>query len=135
MVLFIMLHMLNCEFTHPRLGPVRIEGIPEDIAKLLFELDLLHEMNGSNDAASVAGKRLINKEARAKTSKRQRVLKSMEHLARKGILEPGIAQILKIYSETYPGEDRNHIDQVLRDLANKTDLVTRTRWGRFRLNN
>jgi len=57
----------------------------------------------------------------------------MEELARGGADAVKLGQILALYQQTFPGEDTRHLDQVVRDLANKTDMVESPRRGCYRL--
>ncbi len=46
---------------------------------------------------------------------------------------PSLDDIREKHAELYPEENTTNLDQVVRDLANKTDLVERCERGTFRL--
>ncbi|MBO1322431.1 hypothetical protein [Acanthopleuribacter pedis] len=44
-----------------------------------------------------------------------------------------MAQIVAVFRDTYGPEHMHNLEQVVRDLANKTDKLERTEFGGFRL--
>ena len=70
---------------------------------------------------------------RGKPNRRKLVLETMRHLKENGNPTPGLEEIKTTFAALYPDEDIRHLDQVVRDLANKTGLVERHQWGTFKL--
>ena len=68
-----------------------------------------------------------------KRNRRDIILEIFHLLHEEGLETVSLDQIRQRYQESYPEEDQQHLDQVIRDLANKTDLVAREGRGRFRL--
>ena len=67
------------------------------------------------------------------TNRRQRVLMVMRDLQGPGGSPIALGQIVDRYQQTYPEEDVRHLDQVVRDLANKTGMVESPKRGCYRL--
>ncbi|CAM2070634.1 hypothetical protein SCOR_34985 [Sulfidibacter corallicola] len=70
---------------------------------------------------------------RGQVNRRQLVLDTLATLKRRGIENPRLDDITRCYRELFPEADMNHLGQIVRDLANKTDKVERLQWGVFRL--
>ncbi len=68
-----------------------------------------------------------------KPNRRHMVLSALQKLASIGNKTPTLDDIRTCYSELFPMEPVKHLDQVVRDLTNKTDWVERLEWGTFRL--
>ena len=65
--------------------------------------------------------------------RRERVLEAMGSLWHQGHAILRLDRIRQEVERLFPGEDEVHLDQVVRDLANKTELVERCDRGSFRL--
>ena len=57
----------------------------------------------------------------------------MAALRDQGIVAPKIAEIVDMATNLFPQSDPKNLDQVVRDLANRTDTVQRLQWGCFGL--
>jgi len=125
--------MITLEITHSLLGHTLISGTPEEISNLLKLLEVSSNFDTSKNKIAAIDSRSHPKHAPKKVSKRQGVLNVMRILRDMGVDAPKTAQILEIYEKTYPGQDSTHMAQVLRDLANKTNLIVRESWGCFKL--
>jgi hypothetical protein len=66
-------------------------------------------------------------------SKRTRILEVLASLRDEGELAPGTPIIISRFKRMFPEENASNLDQVLRDLVNKTDRVRRAKWGCFSL--
>ena len=66
-------------------------------------------------------------------TRRERVLEVIRELSGPDHTALALEQILAEVMRRFPDTERRYLDQVVRDLANKTDLVTRTDWGTFSL--
>jgi len=127
--------MLSLEFEHPILGSSVLQGTPCELSEFLLSFtgklvdNSQLQLNLSSNKTTISDPRTPIK----KPTKRQSVLNTMKVLRNMGVFAPKTAQILEIYKQTYPDMDSSNIDQVLRDLANKTELVQRAEWGSFTL--
>ena len=70
---------------------------------------------------------------RGKVNRRHNVLLVMKQLLKMGDESPDLETIRRSYGGQFPLEDQRNIDQVVRDMANKTDLLERHGRGQFRL--
>ncbi len=68
-----------------------------------------------------------------KRNRRDMILEVFEALHEEGQPLVSLADLRNKFQSLYPQEDQNHLDQVIRDLSNKTDLVVREGRGLFRL--
>lgn len=68
-----------------------------------------------------------------RTNRRFLILECLRELRERGVAEPTMPQITETFATRYPEVDRDNLEQVVRDLVNKTDKVTRLRWGVFQL--
>ena len=68
-----------------------------------------------------------------KRNRRDMILEVFRDLHDEGRETLGLDLIRTRFEDKFPEEDQQHLDQVIRDLANKTGLVTREGRGRFRL--
>jgi len=125
--------MLSLELNHSELGIIKIQGGAEETAaflKILFGSEF--QTDTINQPASPAHQ-TSNSIHHKRSSKRQCVLDSLQGLHNEGLSEPSIDQITHYFKTHFPEQDASHLDQVLRDLVNKTDLVRRPKWGCFQL--
>lgn len=65
--------------------------------------------------------------------RRHMVLQVFFNLYKNGKVMIQLGQIEEIFVQLFPGEDTQNLDQVVRDLANKTNLLERCERGTFRL--
>ncbi len=68
-----------------------------------------------------------------RTNRRFLILECLRVLRERGVAEPTMPQITETFETRYPEVNRDNLEQVVRDLVNKTDKVTRLRWGVFQL--
>lgn len=68
-----------------------------------------------------------------RTNRRFLILECLRELRERGVAEPTMPQITETFERRYPEVNRDNLEQVVRDLVNKTDKVTRLRWGVFQL--
>ncbi len=69
----------------------------------------------------------------AKTKRRTMVLDVFHHLRSRGVHTPNLGEIRECFQLLFPGEDLKNLDQVVRDLANKTDQVESGKRGEYQL--
>ena len=70
---------------------------------------------------------------RGKLNRRQMVIRVFEELERRGRERARLEEIKTCFSEMFPEENTQNLTQVVRDLANKTEIIERCEWGTFRL--
>lgn len=73
------------------------------------------------------------KPSRRLSSRRTRVLKVIHRLHQEDQERVTLKAIVEAYQRMFPSEPVQHLDQVVRDLANKTDLLEHVGRGAFRL--
>ena len=123
---------------------LEIEAEPEECAAILLSLAGAETAGSSLKTSRMAvapGSNLAvgsNPRVRGRTyggraNRRQLVLDTLEILALEGNVTPSLDEIKRCFSSHYPNERLRHLDQVVRDLANKTGLVERREWGKFQL--
>ncbi len=66
-------------------------------------------------------------------TRRDKVLEAMAKLRREGAATQTLAQIIQAFAALFPGESTRNLDQVIRDLAQKTDRVRSPRRGTYEL--
>ena len=136
---------------YPTLPVMKIDAGPEECARLLLLLGERLEgplvasgesmREGARDRPVDAGVPAAKKAARSarpyrgRTNRRQMVLDAMGALAEEGRDAPALGEIAARVKALYPMENTQNLDQVVRDLANKTDLVIRGERGMFKLSN
>lgn len=121
---------------------IELQGSPVDCAIFLNalrgELSQPIKNDTVEDAPSAAPPktRETTADRRSRTipgNRRQRVLHVLQEMAQAGEDTVRLNQITDRYGQTFPGEDLRHLDQVVRDLANKTELVESPQRGYYRL--
>jgi hypothetical protein len=124
--------MLTLKIRYPDLPEVIVEGDSHDMASLLLRLggritggDVLLSSPLPHPSRGIAASRVTNR--------RDRVIVAMGTLKESGKTILRLDAIRHQVGELFPGEEDQHLDQVVRDLANKTDLVERCDRGTFRL--
>lgn len=70
---------------------------------------------------------------RSKPSRRDMIYQAMQHLHQEGCHEADLQTITAKFQELNPDEETKNLDQVVRDMANKTDLLDRADRGTFKL--
>lgn len=99
--------------------PIAVDGTPEECARFAAALlELLHAGASPNPS-------------KPHPTRRQQVLRALAVLRERGNPTPRIADIVQAATELFPGANPKNLDQVVRDLANRTDTVRRLEWGRF----
>ena len=68
-----------------------------------------------------------------RTNRRRLILDTMRSLAEQGNTSPSLAEIKERFLQLFPEHSTDHLDQVVRDLVNKTDQLIRSRRGEFTL--
>lgn len=132
---------MKIQFVYPALvgGPIAtVEDSPENCASLLSALGgsiprrnqpepiLPTEPNRqSEEESDDDGPRRVNR--------RKLVLETLRALKQSGNDTPSLSQIHKRFQRLFPGENTENLDQVVRDIANKTNKLERLERGTFRL--
>lgn len=70
---------------------------------------------------------------RGRTNRRHLVLEVVRSLFSEGVHEPSLDEIRDHFARLYPDESQRNLDQVVRDLVNKTAYLERLENSRFRL--
>lgn len=131
----------------PRWQTIELEGSPQECASFLGALS--QNLPGSEPPVSEkeeSARSSLNiqkadiptfgKKEVAPTSpqnRRQMVLDVLGELANRGQQQPSLKTILDCCEKLYPSAEMKNLDQVVRDLANKTDLVESPQRGRYQL--
>lgn len=111
----------------PNLPEVLVEGEPAELASLLLSL-------GHGESHRETGPSMPpHPQVPLVSNRRDRVISAMGALKQTGKIILRLDAIRDKVGAMFPGEDLQHIDQVVRDLVNKTDLVERCDRGTFRL--
>lgn len=111
---------------------IEIEDEPAACATFVAQLEAL-AASGRGQTASAPEPEAETRPYRGRTNRRHLVLEILRELADEGQLTPTLDQIKHRFLRRHPHEPVEHLDQVVRDLANKTDLVSRHEWGTFKL--
>lgn len=88
----------------------------------------------SRQAPASSAEAVIQERARmygGEPNRREKVLYCLEQLWRAGQTEPDLATIRGAFMRYFPNDSVTHLDQVIRDLANKTAYVHSPRRGRY----
>jgi hypothetical protein len=88
------------------------------------------------EAASQAATQSDSDEARpykGKANRRHRVLEIFQDFMEKGQSELSIPEITAAFQQRFPEEDSENLDQVVRDMMNKSKQVVRVRRGYYSL--
>lgn len=126
----------------PKPAPPRQAGSSADAVAIgsadkPSEPDLFSETTATKPAArpAAAGKNDSGGVRRygGRTNRRFLILECLRELRERGVAEPTMPQITETFEKRYPEVNRDNLEQVVRDLVNKTDKVTRLRWGVFQL--
>ena len=110
------------------MGKMVLLGEPEEMAGLITQLFPVVQPDIIKNEVHSEPKKEPKKQ-----SKRKLILETLQFLHKQGQTDPNIHQISQAFETRYPQEDSSNLDQVLRDLVNKTDLLERTGWGCFKL--
>ena len=70
---------------------------------------------------------------RGRINRRHMVLEALRSLAAEGQRAPRLDDIRTRFAELYPEEQRRNLDQVVRDLVNKTGHLSRSERGTYHL--
>lgn len=149
---------MKIRITYPGLNGlvVDIEDTPDQCAQLLADLGLRADTNqpvtiteepsteGSpcqEPALPFATRNAGGADVKPKTSRtyggrsnrRALILDTLRNLRQSGIEEPDLNQIKTRFRVLFPDEPIENLEQVVRDLANKTSLLERLGRGTFRL--
>jgi len=111
---------------------IEIEDEPAACAAFVTQLEALAAGERDQHAGSPEPE-AETRPYRGRTNRRHLVLEILRELAQEGQLTPSLEQIKHRFLQRHPHEPVEHLDQVVRDLANKTDLVSRHEWGTFKL--
>jgi len=121
---------------------VEIEDDPETCAEFLVAFEKLRqsepepEQKPEQSKVAVTARRSGDDSPRTyggKPNRRHMVLSAMQKLLTEGNETPVLDDIRSCYSSLFPQEPVKHLGQVVRDLSNKTHLVERLEYGKFRL--
>jgi hypothetical protein len=101
----------------------------------------MHESEAAAKGQSVHGASRFREKGHTPTrgrpknpsSRRGQVLEVMKALWRQGKTECSLVEIQKVFQQQFPQTDQTHLDQVIRDLANKTSELVRVKRGYFSL--
>lgn len=119
----------------------QVEDAPQDCAVLLHHLEQQRN-NVKPGKVAESSPRPVRKRAVAarrssvstqRSNRRQKVLDAFKQLSEQGVHEPQLDQIITAYASANPEDSIVNLDQVIRDLANKTDLLERCSRRTFRL--
>jgi hypothetical protein len=110
-----------------------LEGEAEELARLLLALSkpgesFLRVDDGSTQARAVRPVRVGG----ANTT-REAVLATMAYLGERGRAVAHISEIRSAFTHLFPQRSSRLVDQILRDLVNKTGQLNRVGRGYFRL--
>lgn len=139
-------------FDLPQWPGLRIEGQPEEIARLLhalkqerrLEKPLLAEdkTRGRAESPKIAVRANKTRQdspaatvgsAKAPANRREMVLEAMAALRDAGEHSPKIKTIIDYCQKHFAGVSVKNLDQVIRDLAHKTSLVESPSRGQYQL--
>jgi hypothetical protein len=68
-----------------------------------------------------------------RTNRRKMVLETIQELRSAGAETPSLGQIKHRFAQLFPEESLENLDQVVRDIANKTSKLERLERGTFKL--
>ncbi len=68
-----------------------------------------------------------------RTNRRKQVLETIQDLKQEGVEAPSLGQIKHRFAKLFPEESLENLDQVVRDMANKTSKLERLERGTFKL--
>ena len=103
------------------------EGSPSELAELLTQLNAGSSRNSAHPAQ--------RPQTILPSNNRQAVLKTMEFLQNQGRSVAHIAEIKVAFRQLFPQSSSRLIDQILRDLVNKTGQLRRVGRGLFEIKN
>jgi len=134
---------------NPGLPEIVVDGDPESCARFVKALGEgcgapTAEKTAEKPAPRVPSRRAASQRARSKRqdgvrqyrgrpNRRHTVLEAIRALTADGVAAPDLDQIRDRYARLFPEESQRHLDQVVRDLVNKTGHLQRTAEGSFRL--
>lgn len=107
---------------------MQVAGMPCEVIGDVAECAALIRALAAGPAAAVAAPKQIK-------SRRERVLYALRSLHAQRAGPFSLDEIVSTVLETFPDTQGRHLDQVVRDLANKTKWVERSHWGTFQLRN
>jgi len=107
-----------------------LEGEPEELARLLSALSRGRELPGREPPSPPVRPA---KGAPGVATTREAVLATMAYLGERGRLVAPISEIRSTFTHLFPQRSSRLVDQILRDLVNKTGQLTRVGRGNFRL--
>lgn len=117
-----------------------VEDSLENCARLLVRLGAAVENGGEPvqspdlglDRASISENSDVD-EWVPRTNRRKRVLETIQDLRSAGVETPSLGQIKHRFAQLFPEEGLDNLDQVVRDIANKTSKLERLERGTFKL--
>lgn len=68
-----------------------------------------------------------------RSNRRKQVLETIQELKQEGVEAPSLGQIKHRFARLFPEESLDNLDQVVRDMANKTSKLERLERGTFKL--
>ena len=119
--------LMKIRVQDPRFPILEIECEPDECARLLHALGA-----GTEPVLTVSRARPSTGNAPRK-NRRGMVLATLYKLRDEGRDSPTLDDIRDRFHRLFPDEKMTHLDQVVRDLANKTDHLERLEWGTFKL--
>ncbi len=120
-----------------------VDDSPENCARLLLELGTALESTNSKRELFPSPEERSEKDAIAgsteadewvpRTNRRKMVLETIQELRSAGSETPSLGQIKHRFAQLFPEESLENLDQVVRDIANKTSKLERLERGTFKL--
>ena len=120
----------------PDLPRLELECDVKILEQILWELHRFHRraLGATRDrGARSASGRPDRVGDRGEQSRRGRVLQVFRELSEAGVVEPSLREIKSFYLRLFPDDTVHHLDQVVRDLVNKTGRIQRTSRGCYKL--
>ena len=113
---------------------MEIDGDPTECAQFVIALESMRKPEPPTKATGTQVKDERQKRTYGgKPNRRHMILNTLAELHKMGQFQPKLEEICHHFQELFPEQSTENLDQVVRDLANKTDLVNRCDWGTFEL--
>ena len=124
---------VHLRFDH--LPPVMIDCTPDECSQLLLQLGQgksVHRALVPQETLHSPPTPSLAPVPKAK-KRREKVLDVFFEFYQNGKVMVSLSQLEQNFKENFPEESTQNLDQVVRDLANKTNLIERCERGTFRL--
>lgn len=139
---------MKMTLTFPGLPPVIIDASAAECAELLAVLGERYSSSAVYQQKTLRPNDVSYPEKKERSShfhkvplrtdaghsnRRGMMLRVFETLAKEGSNHPSLRELKTRFTQMFPNEDTHNLDQVVRDLANKTPFVERKGRGCFAL--